>query len=771
MRSSLDFALALVKAHPNWKLFPIAAGRKEPPCFKNNLALASNDPEQITAWHTKWPGCNWGLSLKTSGMIVVDVDMKPGKSGQATFDMLKLMHGFPKTMTVRSPSGGLHYYFECVGNQEHVFALGSNGFGLDIDSPHYVLLAGCELMDEVTGMITHYTQINKEPVMPAPQWFFDYLKVREKTESTNTEAALVDLDQPQNVDSMIAWLKEKAPDAIEGRGGDQTTLKVAMHLRDHGISQSKAFELMANFYNVIGTCDPLWDTDALEIKVRNGFEYASLKAPGEMTAEGQNDDAVVAKAAAEAAAEFARDPVPSNEAPVDPKAEAAHDTIRNRDAASGGERKDKLKADIAEAWVYIEQQELFVNRETRETLTVRAFDRKFAYVQKKKLSDAFLTAKTKTARQFFSFTYAPGLGEFAVPHRYNLWRAGDVIPAPGDTAVWDAHLDYLFPDQTDRDHVLNWLAWVYQNMSRKPKHMLVVWGEHQGSGKSFIGKVFSQLLGIENVSEIEDQKLVGDFNGWARRCKLAIIEEVRNSSRTGVARALQSKITEERLMVNDKNVAEYAIDDCIAYLGFTNKADAVAMDDTDRRYLIVRTHAVPKELDSGYYQALFALLKSPVALAAIAYSMQTRDLKGYDASLPAPRTSSKLAMMDAGRSELERWVIDNLGNPPLSFKLVSISRDIIPELPAHVTRVSHGSGLSRGIADALRRFAQGEEISDIQHRLPNGERTRLWALHGSAAMLRDVLPTARVAIYLKQRDQAATRADADAAKDFGEETE
>ena len=145
MRTSLDLALAYVAAHPTHKIFPIARGVKTPPTIKNNLSpdVASNDTEVITAWHDRWPGCNWGLALKASLVIVVDVDCKPGKHGQHTFDMLQLEHGWPKTLQASTPSGGRHYYFNATDVAKYVFALGTNGFGRDIDSPNYVLIPGC----------------------------------------------------------------------------------------------------------------------------------------------------------------------------------------------------------------------------------------------------------------------------------------------------------------------------------------------------------------------------------------------------------------------------------------------------------------------------------------------------------------------------------------------------------------------------------------------------------------------------------------------------
>src|SRR5262245_35890120 len=144
---SLQIALDWLDRHPEHYLFPIARGKKSPPCFPDNLAKASNDPARIKAWHARWPGCNWGLSLKKSGLVVADVDGKHGKTGEQTFDDLAMLYGWPETYKVESPSGGWHLYYR----GEHVLALGSSGFGKDMDSPGYVLLPG----SSITG-VGHY---------------------------------------------------------------------------------------------------------------------------------------------------------------------------------------------------------------------------------------------------------------------------------------------------------------------------------------------------------------------------------------------------------------------------------------------------------------------------------------------------------------------------------------------------------------------------------------------------------------------------------------
>ncbi|MCG2628840.1 bifunctional DNA primase/polymerase [Bradyrhizobium sp. WYCCWR 13023] len=272
MTDTLKLALDYIERYPERYLFPIKAGSKFPPLIKNNLEDASNDPAQLTQWAKKHPGCNWGLAHAKSNVLVVDVDTKPGKEGEATFDGLDLIYGFPPTEENRSPSGGRHLVYE----GRHIFALGKNGFGLDIDSPNYSLVPG-----SIVGGVA-YTSVKAIPAAPAPPWFYDVLGKAKERLADAGEAA-IELDQPANVEWAVDFLIEDAEPAIEGSGGDLQTCKIAMNLRDRGISEPLAYELMAEHYNP--RCEPPWDADDLRKKVGNGYSYANQSKAGGKTAE------------------------------------------------------------------------------------------------------------------------------------------------------------------------------------------------------------------------------------------------------------------------------------------------------------------------------------------------------------------------------------------------------------------------------------------------------------------------------------------------------
>lgn len=268
--------LALMREHPAWCVLPIKAGAKEPPLFTRNLELASNNPTQVCAWGVQFPGCNWGLAVARSHLIVMDVDQKPSKHGRLTLQRLEQLHGpLPRTFEVRSPSGGRHIYFTETNIVRHRMKVGA--FGRDVDSTNYVLLSG-----SVVQGVGFYRTIVKELVAPAPDWFAEYLDASEVEDVGQVPA--VEQDTPDLIARAVHFLKNDAKPAIEGCNGEFTLLMVAATLKDIGISEPMAVELLAEHYNE--RCSPPWGigegatADQLDVKVANAWAYLRQTQPG-----------------------------------------------------------------------------------------------------------------------------------------------------------------------------------------------------------------------------------------------------------------------------------------------------------------------------------------------------------------------------------------------------------------------------------------------------------------------------------------------------------
>src|ERR1700692_520647 len=179
--------------------------------------------------------------------------------------------------------------------------------------------------------------------------------------------------------------------------------------------------------------------------------------------------------------------------------------------------KPRTIEQVCQRYVWVISIKRFVDRTDGELLDVVQFDSDFnpflgggrgTSIAKELFKEGQLL------RKFKSVAFNPGQPEFD-GDVYNTWRPSPVVPIQGDTSIWDEHLLYLFPNQADRDLLLDWCAWVYQNPSKRPLYALLIVGPQGGTGKSFVARVMEQLIGPGNTKRPKNSSLKGQFNPWA----------------------------------------------------------------------------------------------------------------------------------------------------------------------------------------------------------------------------------------------------------------
>lgn len=270
---------ALAWAARGYRVFPCIAGSKHPRVARF-YEVATSDPEAVAAMWTDpttgWPQ-NYNIGVDTSDMIVVDIDQKNGKDGLAAYMALDLPLD---TLMARSPSGGRHAY---LSGPSKSLSVGKIGEGLDIRSYHGYVLAPGSVLDAAIpankGVGGLYTIDNDAPRAAAPPHLI--AKLDEPRERSGAAAA-TELDSEFALARAAKYLREEAPPAIEGAGGDMATFKIAAIVKDMGLSAEATFDAMAEHWNE--RCSPTWDLDQLRQKVDNVFLYALSAAGGQSPA-------------------------------------------------------------------------------------------------------------------------------------------------------------------------------------------------------------------------------------------------------------------------------------------------------------------------------------------------------------------------------------------------------------------------------------------------------------------------------------------------------
>ena len=280
--NKIESALSL--ASEGYFVFPIKPGTKEP-AHVGWQEEATRDQAQITEWWQENPNFNPGIFTgryrDDSHLLVVDVDVKDGKGGKASWDQLCDELGLQLTRQTKTPSGGRHFIY--ATDQIVRSRIGKVAPGIDIKSSGgYVVGPGSTFNGK------DYTT-DARPIEQACDALVNLCGRPPEKQTTFCELGTLDLTG--NIETAKAWLRDGAPSAIQGRAGDETTYKVAAHLKDLGLSEEKTLELMADEWNKT-KADPPWEHEDLAVKVSNAYQYGD-NAIGSKSAQAEFDDGEV----------------------------------------------------------------------------------------------------------------------------------------------------------------------------------------------------------------------------------------------------------------------------------------------------------------------------------------------------------------------------------------------------------------------------------------------------------------------------------------------
>lgn len=264
----LDAALAW--ARRGFRVFPLVEGGKRPlPSMDDWPSRATRDEGAIFDW---WfdpitgGSRGYNIGVDTTGRTVVDLDNKDGRNGQGHYEELG---GRFDTLTVRTPTGGFHLYYDPAG-VDYANSADRIGRGIDTRGYHgYVVAPGSETAQG------RYDVLLDAPIAPLPEFVAGRLK------KANGSAPLADrilgvpeLDTPPAIAAAVEYLRGTEP-AVEGAGGDNRTYQVCCEVRDRGVSEALALDLLLDHWNE--RCAPPWQPDELRAKVENAYAYAQRR--------------------------------------------------------------------------------------------------------------------------------------------------------------------------------------------------------------------------------------------------------------------------------------------------------------------------------------------------------------------------------------------------------------------------------------------------------------------------------------------------------------
>jgi hypothetical protein len=258
----------------------------------------------------------------------------------------------------------------------------------------------------------------------------------------------------------------------------------------------------------------------------------------------------------------------------------------------------------------------------------------------------------KDRKQHPSIVTKPGEPPVTADGCLNDWAGFSVEPIPGDVDPFKQLYAYLFGDDM---YALHWLAHLLKFPGIKMFVGLVVWSTPEGVGKNLLFETVGALLNRHHYALIGQSEVEDDFCGWIPGTVFVIADEVRASKNERSRDRLKLWTTATTLRTHDKGQPKRNTDNLMNAVFLSNHADGMFLSDHDRRFYVheVKADPLPEAL-----KRLFLNWRANGGPAHLLHYLQSIDLTGFDPKDRAPVTESKREMIEAGRSDLDRWALD-----------------------------------------------------------------------------------------------------------------
>ncbi|TPL06866.1 hypothetical protein FJ938_12700 [Mesorhizobium sp. B2-4-14] len=387
-----------------------------------------------------------------------------------------------------------------------------------------------------------------------------------------------------------------------------------------------------------------------------------------------------------------------------------------------GNRSPKI-AELMASHVYAVDRSQYVKVSTGTSLGDREFSDKHRAFTGKTTPHMMLNLDVAT-RKVDGIDYLPGVFERIVTDDdgddfFNIWRPSPLKPLEGSFEIIEDHLSYIIEDESERNHYINALSHCVQRPAIKIKHVLAVIGG-QGTGKSFLGNLMKAIVGPKNSYTAVGGDFISQWSKPLSNIHLLLAEEFKTDNRTDAYEILKPIITDETITVNEKHEPRYVAKTPRTILAFANSDTPINIEPDDRRFYLIKSHAVPKE--PSYYARLWrdGLAQAP----AFYHFLLTRDISGFDASATPPMTEAKRQLVQSSRPacvrELEMMIAE--GEAPFYRDLVT-REEVHSAVRARANIRANVSATA--VAEAMKTLGF---IQLPQVRLPGtGARPRLWA--------------------------------------------
>ncbi len=261
--------------------------------------------------------------------------------------------------------------------------------------------------------------------------------------------------------------------------------------------------------------------------------------------------------------------------------------------------------------------------------------------------------------------YKP-VGELVLPedngrkvllNRYKQPSSSTAEPTESELKLWLDYWESFIPDEKEKARLIQWTAHLTFKPEVKTGIVVLVHGTTQGTGKSTLGEIVSELVGIENSTKPANAKetLTGRFNSELEGKVLFCIDELYANENFAVSNAIKNKVTEPRLSIERKGIDSYSIDNFCNFYANSNHLTPVGLEKDDRRWEVYSVEhsvedTVSRKAAANAFRGWFESDR-PHAVKVMRHLLSDVDLSDYDPAVTgAMFTPAKQKVIDGSVS-------------------------------------------------------------------------------------------------------------------------
>lgn len=338
-------------------------------------------------------------------------------------------------------------------------------------------------------------------------------------------------------------------------------------------------------------------------------------------------------------------------------------------------------------WLYVTEIDKFFNQRTGELLTIQGFNAKFnRYQQRDERGQVIVSAHVEANENLeipvvAHLRYVPWAGQrfvqdgIACVNMYNpasVPVAAGAISEAGGRAIdkMRYHIREVICAGRENQYInmLDYIAHNIQKPGRKIRYMPLVKGV-EGDGKSLLLTMMELMIGPRNVNVIGPKVLMSDFNSYAENTCILGVEEIYmvGHNRYDALNAIKPMITNDRVTIHRKGRDSYVVINTVNGFTFTNYANAIPIDDGDRRWWILFTPFGTKDEMTAFFAPLGGSVKYFAELhdSLRNYSAEMRRFfldypisSSFNANGPAPDTDEKRVVIGMSDSDEGQVIAD-----------------------------------------------------------------------------------------------------------------